>query len=146
MENLAQQCPPTSWMHVGRVVVHGWRAALHHPGVHVGHHHPAGVKVHGQGRRAAHRARRVDRRAGLLGAGLLGVSWGGALRGLLLGLHLALGSLVVLVLPLLLLLQELLLGRKHTQEAADQSPAFITAITKVLGQKPYLTACPLCII
>lgn len=41
-------------LHVGRVVVHGpWRstlhAPLHHPGVHVGHHHPARVKVHGQG-------------------------------------------------------------------------------------------------
>lgn len=109
-------CQPTRRVHVGRIVVHRRGAALHHPGVHIGHHHPAGVKVHGQGRcvGAANGAGRVERWASLLGAALRRVPWGtGALWWpLLLRLQLTLGSLAVLLLllPLLLLFQELLLG------------------------------------
>lgn len=95
-------------MHACRVVIHGRGATLHHSGVHVGHHHPSGVKVHGQMRRSYHVARLVQ------GPTLLGCraclrrrAWGGTLWGLGLRGQLALGCLPLLL--LLLLLQQLLL-------------------------------------
>lgn len=94
-------------VHAGRVVVHWWRTALHHAGVHVGHYHPAGVKVHRQRWRSTHVAGLVQWPSLLWSWSRLGGgAWGGTLWSLWLGGQLALGRLAVLllVLPLLLLL------------------------------------------
>lgn len=93
-------------MHAGWIVIHGWGTTLNHTWVHVRHHHPPRVKVHGQMWRTSHRTSWVQCR--LLRAWL----WCGTRSWALLrclGLELSLGSLTVLLLPLLLLFQELLL-------------------------------------
>lgn len=108
MYTIMKFCAQTSGMHAGWIVIHGWGATLYHTRVHVRHHHPPRVKVHGQRWRASHGARWVKSR--LFRAWLWCGTWSRSLLRCL-GLELGLGNLAVLLLllPLLLLFQELFL-------------------------------------